>query len=218
MIERRGFLLGLAATPLAAACEAQSLSEVLEKIRRDSENMAAVNHACFPSRKTQQLLTAARAQIGVTTSYDPAYVSLDYPGGDFDRSRGVCTDVIIRAYRDAFDFDLQKAIHEDMRDNFQAYPKIWGLSRPDKNIDHRRVPNIERFLKRGGQELPARDWQAGDLITCRVGNLPHIGIVSDKATHGAPPKVIHNIGRGTREESVIGLYNNERRFRFFPST
>ena len=207
-------MLGLAATPLATACEAQSLSQVLDAIDSPEAPKPSLSH----------LVITARQQIGVTTAYDPAYISLDYPGGDFDRSRGVCTDVIIRAYRDALDFDLQKAIHEDMRDNFSAYPKIWGLSRPDKNIDHRRVPNIERFLKRGGFELPARDWQAGDLVTCRVGNLPHIGIVSftnrpsTNIGAGGYPKVIHNIGRGTREESVIGLYNSERRFRFFPGS
>ena len=211
MIGRRGFLLGLAATPVAVGCEAQSLSQVLDAIHSDDKP------------KLKSLVREARKQIGVTTSYDPAYVSLDYPGGDFDRSSGVCTDVIIRAYRDAFDFDLQQAIHEDMRDNFDDYPSIWGLSRPDKNIDHRRVPNIERFLKRGGYELPAENWRAGDLITCRVGNLPHIGIVADHHRSrtsigvGDFPKVIHNIGRGTREESVIGLYNSQRRFRFLPT-
>lgn len=210
MIGRRAFLLGLAATPIAARCEAQSLSQILDAIGCDQLTL-------------RKLVVSARKQIGVTTSYDPAYVSLEYPGGDFDRSSGVCTDVIIRAYRDAFDYDLQKAIHEDMTANFEDYPKIWGLSRPDKNIDHRRVPNIERFLERGGHELPASDWQAGDLITCRVGKLPHIGIVS--FTHrgrtsigvGGFPKVIHNIGRGTREEHVIGHYNSERRFQLLPN-
>ena len=211
MIGRRAFLLGLAAAPVAAACEAQSLSQVLDAINSgDKPNLTS-------------LVREARKQIGVTTNYDPAYISLDYPGGDFDRSSGVCTDVIIRAYRDAFDFDPQKAIHEDMRDNFADYPSIWGLSRPDKNIDHRRVPNIERFLERGGYELPTTEWGRGDLITCRVGNLPHIGIVFGSRTKisemgvGGFPKVIHNIGRGTREESVIGLYNSERRFRFLPA-
>lgn len=208
MTTRRAFLLGLAATPLAAACEAQQ-SEPKSKF------VTTFRAAVLPELA---LVTSARKQIGVTTRYDPAYVRLEYPGGDIDRSKGVCTDVIIRAYRDAFDYDLQKAIHEDMRGNFSAYPKIWGLSRPDKNIDHRRVPNIERFLKRSGFELPADDWQAGDLITCRLpGNLPHIAIVSNQLGPDGLPKVIHNIGRGTREESLIGLYSNERRFRFFPA-
>jgi len=217
MIGRRGFLLGLAATPVATVCEGQAgLRCYMETTLRRN---AAYRNECAGVR----LKDVARNQIGVTTSYDPAYISLDYPNGDFDRSSGVCTDVIIRAYRDAFKFDLQEAIHEDMRDNFADYPSIWGLSQPDKNIDHRRVPNIETFLERGGYELPTDEWARGDLITCRVGNLPHIGIVSGSRTRisemggGGFPKVIHNIGRGTREESVIGLYNNERRFRFLPA-
>ena len=221
MIARRAFLLGLAATPIAAVSEAQSLSDVLEKIRRDSaslsENQKQQISTHWITKPESSLIFMARKQIGVTTNYDPSYVSLDFPGGDFDRSSGVCTDVIIRAYRDALDFDLQKAFHEDMRDNFSDYPVIWGLSRPDKNIDHRRVPNIETFLKRGGYELPTNEWKPGDLITCRVGNLPHIGIVSHPETRSGTPRVIHNIGRGTREEDVIGFYNSERRFRFLPA-
>ena len=217
LMKRRGFLLGLAAAPIATACDAQRLSEVMEIIGGRQSTKAKETQRFPENLKTRLLVHSARQQIGVTIDYDPAYVSLKYPGGDFDRSRGVCTDVIIRAYRDAIDFDLQKAIHEDMLANFAAYPKIWDLSKPDRNIDHRRVPNIERFLERGGYELPATEWRPGDLITCRVGKLPHIGIVSYSSARDGTPKVIHNIGRGTREETVIGYYNNERRFRFFPA-
>jgi len=166
-----------------------------------------------------QLAIAARQQIGVTRSYDPAYVRLDYPMGDMDRASGVCTDVVIRAYRDAFDVDLQKLVHEDMKAAFPAYPKIWGLTRPDKNIDHRRVPNLERYFERhnGALPLPASldGWQAGDLYTMRLGGrLPHIGIVSDQLTEAGHPYVIHNIGGGTQEEDILGLYDDERRYRF----
>lgn len=169
--------------------------------------------------QTAKLLKQARAQIGVTKSYDPAYVRLEYPNGDVPRDRGVCIDVVIRAYRDAFQFDFQKAIHEDMSANFARYPGIWGLSRTDKNIDHRRVPNIETWLARERHELPIDGWQAGDLLTCRLpGNLPHIVIVSKAADRGAlMVKVIHNIGRGTQEENLLltGL-SGIRRFRFLP--
>ncbi len=165
-----------------------------------------------------RLVRAARAQIGVTRIYDGAYVRLAYPGGDVDSSRGVCTDVIIRAYRDAFQFDFQKAVHEDMLAEFPAYPDIWGLTRPDRNIDHRRVPNLETFLSRHGEELEvparARDWQPGDLYTMRLGNLPHMAIISDRRTRSGRPYVIHNIGAGTAEDDIIGIYGNERRFRF----
>lgn len=169
-----------------------------------------------------RLIRAAREQIGVTVTYDPAYVRLTYPNGDIARARGVCTDVVIRAYRDAFDMDLQALVHEDMKNAFGDYPGIWGLSRPDSNIDHRRVPNLERYLERTGcdRETPAtpQAWQAGDLYTMRLGGrLPHIGIISDRLGPQGRPLVIHNIGRGTQEEDLLGLYDNERRFRFAPS-
>ena len=170
-------------------------------------------YAQFDASRT--LVTKAREQIGVTTLYDPAYVGLDYPGGDIPRDRGVCIDVVIRAYRDAFDFDFQQYIHEDMRANFGLYPKIWGLTRTDRNIDHRRVPNIETWLQRHGHELTAKDWQPGDLITCRVGgSLPHIGIVSDSRDFQGRFKAIHNIGLGTLEDNGIWSYGQKRRFRF----
>lgn len=166
-----------------------------------------------------RLAHAAREQIGVTRSYDAAYVRLDYPMGDIDRSTGVCTDVVIRAYRDAFDVDLQKLVHEDMRTAFADYPQIWGLTRPDRNIDHRRVPNLERFFERMGSALPLPatldGWQPGDLYTMRLGGrLPHIGIVSDKLTEAGHPYVIHNIGGGTQEEDILGLFDDERRYRY----
>ena len=166
-----------------------------------------------------RLSAAARQQIGVTRSYDPAYVQLDYPMGDIDRATGVCTDVVIRAYRDAFDVDLQKLVHEDMKVAFPTYPRTWGLTRPDKNIDHRRVPNLERFFERKGDALPIPatldGWQPGDLYTMRLGGrLPHIGIVSDRRTDAGHPFVIHNIGGGTQEEDILGIYSDERRFRY----
>ena len=115
------------------------------------------------------LVDAAQDRLKAFVKYDPAYVRLDYPNGDVAQNKGVCTDVIIRSYRAAYGFDFQKAVHEDMRDNFSAYPDIWGLSRPDKNIDHRRVPNLETYLKRAGKALPVTqsplDYQPGDIVT-----------------------------------------------------
>lgn len=168
-----------------------------------------------------RLAMAARRQIGITRSYDAAYVRLAYPNGDIERATGVCTDVVIRAYRDAFDIDLQTRVHEDMAAAFGAYPKIWGLTRPDSNIDHRRVPNLERFFERHGERFTKptslTDWQPGDLYTMRLaGNLPHIGIISDRLTPAGHSYVIHNIGLGTREDDILGLYNEERRYRYEP--
>jgi uncharacterized protein YijF (DUF1287 family) len=158
-----------------------------------------------------ELVTAARSQVGKTTVYDPAYVTLKYPGGDPPQERGVCTDVVIRALREAFSADLQKLVHEDMAAHFSAYPKIWGLKKPDKNIDHRRVPNLQKYFERRGFKLPvtqnAADYQPGDLVTCTVPpNLPHIMIVSDKKNADGQPLVIHNIGRGAQEEDCLFTY------------
>lgn len=167
--------------------------------------------------KAVRLILAARARIGVTRLYDPAYVAVAYPGGDVPNDRGVCIDVVIRAYRKAFDFDFQKAIHEDMRTNFNVYPSIWGLTRTDRNIDHRRVPNLETWLTRKGHERLNRNWQPGDIMTCRVGrNLPHTGIITHRKARDGTYTVIHNIGMGTREEPILGQFQNERRFRFLP--
>jgi uncharacterized protein len=153
------------------------------------------------------LITAARKQVGVTKYYDAAYTQLAYPNGDVALSKGVCTDVIIRAFRDAHGLDLQAKVHEDMRKNFTLYPKNWGLKRADKNIDHRRVPNLQVYFKRHWQSLklsqqPA-EYAVGDVVTVMLpGNLPHIMLVSDAKKH----VVIHNIGRGTREEASLFSY------------
>lgn len=154
------------------------------------------------------IVNAARIQIGKTTSYDPAYVSLKYPNGDIDISKGVCTDVVIRALRTARKIDLQKVVHEDMRAHFSKYPKIWSLKRPDKNIDHRRVPNLQTYFKRNGWSLPVTkkkdEYLPGDLVTCTVaGKLPHIMIVSDVFDADGVPMIIHNIGGGAREEARL---------------
>jgi uncharacterized protein YijF (DUF1287 family) len=154
------------------------------------------------------IVTAARSQIGKTLSYDPTYVGLAYPNGDISIETGVCTDVVIRALRDACKIDLQKLVHEDMKAVFSAYPKIWGLKKPDPNIDHRRVPNLKTYFKRRSCSLAvtrkAKDYLPGDLVTCTVGrNLAHIMIVSDKKTPAGVPFVIHNIGNGAKEENRL---------------
>ncbi|MBI24726.1 MAG: DUF1287 domain-containing protein [Roseibacillus sp.] len=157
------------------------------------------------------IVEAARNQVGVTVTYDPAYVALSYPGGDLPRAKGVCSDVVIRALREGKKMDLQKLVHEDMKSNFAKYPKIWGLRRTDRNIDHRRVPNLRTYLTRKGCAVPvtkkAGDYHPGDLVTCTVPpNLPHIMIVSDRRSSRGIPLVIHNIGRGTREENLLFTY------------
>ena len=157
------------------------------------------------------LAAAARKQVGVTVGYDSAYRKLAYPNGDVPRESGVCTDVIIRALRDARKIDLQKLVHEDMKTSFSKYPQMWGLKAPDANIDHRRVPNLQCYFKRKGYALPvskkAADYKPGDIVTVMVGGkLPHIMIVSNRKSAAGVPLAIHNIGSGTQEEDVLFAY------------
>ena len=159
----------------------------------------------------QKLSDAARAQVGVTTGYDPTWTHLEYPGGDVSRSTGVCADVIIRAARDALGLDLQKLVHEDMVRDFSAYParKTWGSKKPDTNIDHRRVLNLEAYFVRAGARLwfataptPGDQFppslQPGDIVTWLLdARLPHIGMIGSTPPSGAT--VVHNIGLGAQE-------------------
>ena len=160
------------------------------------------------SGRIDDFVEAARSQIGKTRIYDPSYLAIDYPNGDVPIDRGVCTDVIIRALRVAYDYDLQKAVHEDMENDFSKYPQTWGLKRPDRNIDHRRVPNLQTFFERKGWALPLSNqmskYKAGDIVTCIVPpHLSHIMIVSDRMSRNKIPLVIHNIGSGTQEENLL---------------
>lgn len=155
--------------------------------------------------------------------YDPAYVSIAYPNGDVSADKGVCTDVVIRAYR-KLGIDLQKEVHEDMLANFEKYPKKWGLPGPDKNIDHRRVPNLMTFFTRHGnvktKSKHPGDYQPGDIVCWDLGSgITHIGIVSDKKTaDGTRYMIVHNIGGGQVLEDclfsfykIIGHYTYEKK-------
>ena len=152
------------------------------------------------------LSEAAIEQTGRHTVYDPAYVKLTYPGGDVPEGRGVCTDVIVRAFRKA-GVDLQVEVHEDMAKDFGAYPKKWGRDEPDSNIDHRRVPNLMTFFKRRGAALAlsrrAADYLPGDVVAWDLGGgVTHIGMVVDRRK-GSRFMIVHNIGRGPRLEDVL---------------
>ncbi len=153
--------------------------------------------------------------------YDGSYVAIAYPMGDVAPNRGVCTDVVVRAYR-ALDIDLQRLVHEDMSADFDAYPAFWGLERPDRNIDHRRVPNLATFFTRHGRRLPvSRDPESylpGDLVTWTVGgNRPHIGIVtSRRSLFGGRPLIVHNIGWGPVLEDMLFDYPITGHYRYQP--
>lgn len=154
-----------------------------------------------PDSFAEKLSNAAISIIDDEIVYTPSYVAIKYPNGDVPVKTGVCTDVIIRAYR-KLGIDLQKEVHEDMKANFSKYPKTWGLSKTDTNIDHRRVPNLEVFFERKGEKLKATqnasDYKTGDLVTWMInGKLPHIGIVTHlKSSDGKRNLIIHNVGGG----------------------
>lgn len=170
----------------------------------------------------EKLVAAAQERTTVSVIYDGAYQSIAYPLGDVAADRGVCTDLVIRSYR-RLGIDLQQLVHEDMTANFALYPNLWGLSRPDSNIDHRRVPNLQTFFTRYGQSFAIDDegqyaqFKPGDLVTWMLpGNLPHIGIVSDKrSADGKRPLIIHNIGRGPKEEDAINVAPITGHYRYF---
>jgi uncharacterized protein YijF (DUF1287 family) len=169
------------------------------------------------------LVAAALERTEHPIRYDGAYHRLSYPNGDVPSDTGVCTDVVIRSYR-KIGIDLQVLVHEDMAANFAQYPsnRIWGLSRTDRNIDHRRVPNLQVFFKRNGISLPisrqGRDYQPGDVVTWMLpGNLPHIGIiVSELSDNSERPLVVHNIGLGPQLEDMLFDYKLTGHYRYNP--
>jgi uncharacterized protein len=171
------------------------------------------------SPEINQIVANAIAQTKITHSYDPAYIKLAYPGGDVPLQTGVCTDVIIRAFR-AVNIDFQKQIHEDMLRNFAAYPHNWGAKIPDSNIDHRRVPNLMTWLQRHGKALPittnSRDYQPGDIVTWGFKDgQQHIGIVSNIQATPDRLAIVHNVGTGTKTEDVLFQWQQIGHYRYF---
>ncbi|MBU2870603.1 DUF1287 domain-containing protein [Colwellia sp. E2M01] len=178
-----------------------------------------INASEFNEDIVSSLLERTTHQV----TYDGAYISIPYPNGDVPSNIGVCTDVIIRAYR-KIGTDLQQLVHEDMRANFLLYPskRIWGLNSTDKNIDHRRVPNLQTFFTRHGQSLTIStnhdDYAAGDIVTWMLpGNLPHIGMVIDQVNpKTGDPMIVHNIGQGPKVEDMIFDFTITGHYRFVP--
>ena len=172
------------------------------------------------SQSNFQLQQSALIQVGTTTRYDGRYQRIAYPNGDVDQRSGVCSDVVIRAFR-RHNIDLQKLVHDDMTAHFSEYPQRWGLLAPDANIDHRRVPNLMTFFRRAGKQLPIthdpQDYRAGDLVAWDLGGgITHIGIVSEKqAPLSSRRKIIHNIGRGVQVEDILFEYRIIGHYRYF---
>ncbi len=181
--------------------------------------MFAQTSTANPNSFSNLLVEAARERTKHSIKYDGSYFAIKYPMGDVPNDQGVCTDLIIRVYR-KLGIDLQQLVHEDMRANFSKYPNIWGLSTTDTNIDHRRVPNLQTFFKRYGDELEislnTEVYMAGDLVTWMLpGNLPHIGIVSNQLVKNSNrPKIIHNIGRGPVEDDILFKFEITGHYRY----
>ena len=172
------------------------------------------------SPQLKLLIDGAIEQIGQTTGYDPSYQKIDYPNGDLPLETGVCSDVVVRAFRKA-GIDLQQEIHEDMTSDFGAYPTRWGLSKPDPNIDHRRVPNLMTYFSRQGKGLStgesSADFLPGDVVTWDLGlGTGHVGIVVN--TWYKPTQrylIVHNIGAGARMEDVMFGWKITGHYRYF---
>ncbi len=162
----------------------------------------------------EKITEAALFRTTQTVRYDPAYVVLVYPGGDVPADTGVCTDEVIRSFR-ALGIDLQKLVHEDMKRHFSVYPKNWGMRTTDKNIDHRRVPNLQCFFKRQGAELPldgTNQFLPGDIVAWDLNNrgLTHIGIVVGE------DEFVHNIGSGPKKDKGISQWKILGHYRYHP--
>jgi len=181
-----------------------------------------IGFSAFPVEKTyyEKLSDAALSLTKDKVRYDGKYHKIPYPNGDVPKGIGVCTDVVIRAYR-KLGTDLQKEVHEDMKANFSKYPKSWGLRGTDTNIDHRRVPNLQVFFTRKGKSIPvtnkASDYKPGDIVTWMLsGNLPHIGIVVNRKSLRNPSgfMIVHNIGSGQELEDCLFDYKVTGHYRY----
>jgi uncharacterized protein YijF (DUF1287 family) len=211
----------IAALAIVVACQSNTAEARHDEPGAVPSSKAEQKFPEIESEKIRKVLESAVDQTRKTKTYDPAYVVLKYPNGDVPIETGVCTDVVIRAFRNA-GVDLQKEVHEDMTANFKVYPKKWGLKKADSNIDHRRVPNLNTFFTRKGKNLPitnqASNFKPGDVVSWDLDGkgLSHIGLVSniwDPSTKRY--LIIHNIGSGTRAEDRLFEWKITGHFRYF---
>ncbi len=198
----------------------RSVRRVTPPHRQNQRNNYSYNNT-FASKLSNAALSRLRSRV----RYDGSYVKIAYPWGDVPANMGVCTDVVIRSYR-KLGIDLQQQVHRDMSRAFNAYPRVakWKLSRPDTNIDHRRVYNLRAFFARQGAALPVtrnpNDYKPGDLVTWMVGpGLPHIGIVVDKPSRADPRRkmIVHNIANGPEMEDILFRFPITGHYRYTPA-
>jgi len=215
----------LAAIPLAftllfgAACQ-RPAAKTLKPLKPPEQLTETTSLPANSSPNLKLLIDGVIDQVGKTTSYDPSYQKIDYPNGDVPIETGVCSDVIVRAFRKV-EIDLQKDVHEDMKRNFSAYPTRWGLSGPDANINHRRVPNLMTYFTRQGKSLStggdSETFLPGDIVTWDLGlGSEHIGMVVNVWYKPSQRYlIVHNIGTGTRMDDVLFAWKITGHYRFF---
>ena len=205
---------------ITPSSQSQTSTQPTEQdIPEETQQIEAQPHSYTFAEKLAQ---AALERTIHDVTYDGRYIKIAYPMGDVPDSIGVCTDVVIRSYRQ-LGIDLQQLVHEDMRQHFSEYPnqRRWGLSKPDPNIDHRRVPNLRVFFSRHGASLPVtrnpEDYQPGDLVTWKLNEkMGHIGIVAEQVTEEDPQRhyIIHNIGRGPELGDMLFEYEITGHYRY----
>jgi uncharacterized protein YijF (DUF1287 family) len=204
---------------LSTACQQQIVRAVkpLKPPEQQTETRALPANS---SPNLKLVIDGAVEQVGTTTGYDPSYQKIEYPNGDVPIETGVCSDVIVRAFRKA-GIDLQKDVHEDMKDNFSSYPTRWGLKGTDANIDHRRVPNLQTYFKRKGKSLStggsSETFLPGDIVTWDLGGeVDHVGLVVNVWSKPSQRYlIVHNIGAGTRMEDVLFAWKITGHYRYF---
>ncbi len=208
-------------TLLLMGCSApRGTRQAAQSVPIDARELEAAKKVSPNAPPLEKVLASAIEQTTYTTGYDASYARLDYPNGDVPKETGVCADVIVRAFR-AGGVDLQKELYEDMAQHFKQYPQKWGAKKADRNIDHRRVPNLMTWFERQGKSLPVtnagKDYSPGDVVSWGLANeRPHIGIVSKIKVAGTDRyAVVHNIGFGTRLEDVLFAWGITGHYRYF---
>ena len=201
------------------ACQKQ-VARTLKPVKPPEQQTETRALPAKSSPNLKLVIDGATEQVGKTTGYDPSYQKIDYPNGDVPIETGVCSDVIVRAFRKA-GIDLQKDVHEDMKENFSAYPTKWGLSGTDANIDHRRVPNLQTYFTRKGKSLAtdgdSETFLPGDIVTWDLGGgVDHVGLVTNVWYKPSQRYlIVHNIGAGTRMEDVLFAWTITGHYRYF---
>ena len=215
-LKLNAYLFIIAISVFGFACRnSQALIPQIEQVTENPQ----IGEIASP--EIRKILESATKQTKITKNYDPNYVVIPYPNGDVPMETGVCSDVVIRSFR-AAGVDLQKEIHEDMTENFAVYPQKWKLPKPDANIDHRRVPNLQKYFERKGKAISitdkAEDYKPGDVVSWDLNGkgMTHIGIVSNIFNENTNRySIIHNVGAGAKIEDVLFDWKITGHFRYF---